>query len=409
MKSNIYRRDLYLSRIRPFIGHEQIKVLTGLRRCGKTMVLHMIKEELIASGIDESDIFLIDMESNMGRKYHTGEELYDYIKEWYGSDIHLKYILLDEIQQVEGWERCIRSLKSDFDIDIYLTGSSSKMLSGELATHLAGRYVEFRIHPFSFTEVSDILGNKTDINSLFMNYLRYGGMPLIVMNEYNLLMNSAVMDGMYDSVVIRDICERNGIKNSIGLRNVLRYVMSEIGHNMSSTNIANYLKSQKNSISHDTILDYLTAAEDAMFINRVNRQDLRGKEILKTDYKFYMEDHGFRLSSGMDNTVSIDQVLENIVFNELKRRGYSVTVGKGRNSEIDFVADMGGKREYYQVSYLLASEETVEREFGALQSIKDNHPKFVLSMDSVDMGRDGIVHKNIVDWLLESGNYPMYD
>ena len=397
MVQGIYRRESYLSRIRPFFDHESIKVLTGIRRCGKTMILRMIRDELVDMG---RDVLFEDMESNMGRNYLSGEDLYDRVASWIGSGGGKKCLLLDEIQSLDGWERCIRSLKSDFDVDIYLTGSSSKLLSGELATHLAGRYVEFRIHPFSFAEVMGAIGDGTDPKIMIQRYLVHGGMPLVVMNGYDPIMYDSIMVAMYDSVVIRDMCERNGIRNSSSLKNILSFVMSEIGHNMSSVNIANYLKSQKRGVSYDTILDYLSVAEDAMFISKVNRQDLRGKEILKTDYKFYLEDHGFRTSCGMSNTSSIDRVLENIVFNELRRRGYTVTIGKGKDSEIDFVVDKGSERAYYQVSYLLSSDDTIKREFGALENVPDNYPKFVLSMDDVDMSRNGVTHRNLVDWLL---------
>ena len=398
MVQDIYRREIYLSRIRHFFDHESIKVLTGIRRCGKTMILRMVKDELVDMG---RDVLFEDMESNMGRNYRSGEDLYDRVASWVGSDKDRKYLLLDEIQSLDGWESCIRSLKSDFNVDIYLTGSSSKLLSGELATHLAGRYVEFRIHPFSFAEVMDTTGGGTNPKDMFQRYLVHGGMPLVVMNGYDPLMYDSIMGAMYDSVVIRDICERNGIRNSSGLKSILNFVMSEVGHNMSSINISNYLKSQRRGVSHDTILDYLSAAEDAMFISKVNRQDLRGKDVLKTDYKFYLEDHGFRTTCGMSNTASIDQVLENIVFNELRRRGYVVTIGKGKDSEIDFVVDKGSERAYYQVSYIMATDDTREREFGALEKVSDNYPKFVLSMDDVDMSRNGVIHRNLVDWLLD--------
>ena len=398
MAGHIFKRELYLSRIRPFIDNEQVKVLTGIRRCGKTMVLHMIRDELISLGRDQDNILFEDMESNVGRNYRDGGDLYDKVLSWSREHEGRTYLLLDEIQSLEGWEMCIRSLKTDLDIDIYLTGSSSKMLSGELATHLAGRYVEFRIHPFSFREVCDI---HQDVSKsiLFGKYLVHGGMPLIVMNGYDPLMNDTLLKAMYDSVVIRDICERNNIRNTHGLRTILMYAMSEIGHTMSSTNISNYLRNQRSPLTHDTILEYLSVAGDAMFLSKVQRQDLRGKNLLKTDYKFYLEDHGFRESCGLNNMSSIDQVLENIVYNELVRRGYIVTIGKGDGSEIDFVADKGSSREYYQVTYLMASEDTKEREFGALRRVHDNHPKYVLSMDTFDFGTDGLIHRNIMDWL----------
>ncbi len=203
-----------------------------------------------------------------------------------------------------------------------------------------------------------------------------------------------------DKIGIIDICERNRIRDSLSLKEVLRYTMSEIGHPMSSSNISNHIRSQGRLSTPDTVLSHLAAAEDAMFISKARRQDIRGREVLKTDYKFYLMDLGFREIDGFENISSIDQSLENVVYNELVSRGYTVTVGKGRNSEIDFIADKGIIREYYQVTYLLASESTVEREFGALEDVSDSYPKYVLSMDRLDMSRNGIIHRNIVEWLL---------
>ncbi len=400
----IYKREAYLSKIRPFIDKEPVKVITGMRRSGKSILMHQIMDEIEILCKSRDNIFFMDMESLEGRKISNEKELCEHIEKW--AENHGKvYIFLDEIQNLEGWEKCIRSLIVDLNADIYLTGSSSKMLSGELATHLAGRYVEFRVYPFSFSEIIDIEkinnGNRS-VDDLFKLYIKYGGMPMVVYTGYDKLLSKSITESLYQSVVINDISERKNIRNKEMLRNVLEYVMSEIGHTISSINITKYLMSQNRSANNDRVLEYLEAAEDAMFISKARRQNLKGKEILKTDYKFYLTDLGFRDCMGFNNTESIDQSLENIVYNELLRRGYHVTVGKGRDSEIDFVAENGETREYYQISYILTSENTIEREFGALNNIKDSYPKFVLSMDKFDMSRDGIIHKNIVEWLLDN-------
>lgn len=400
----IYIRESYLSAIRPFIDTEQVKVITGMRRSGKSTIMRMLMDEMAASGRSREDMFFLDLESLEGRRFASETELCEHIGEWAGRRDGRVYVFLDEIQNLDGWERCIRSLLTDIDADIYLTGSSSKMLSGELATHLAGRYVEFRIRPFSFREVVDIermRGGSRSTEELFQLYVTAGGMPLVVCSGYDDELIGSMISAMYDSIVVKDISERSGIRKTQALRDILSYVMSEIGHSMSSVNICNYLKGQHRSANSETVLEYLSAAEGAMFLSRVQRQDLRGREVLKTDYKFYLTDLGFRESAGFSNTSAIDQSLENIVYNELVTRGYRVTVGRGRGSEVDFVADRGRTREYYQVTYLMATEETADREFGALEDVRDSYPKFVLSMDRFDMSRNGIVHRNLLEWLLE--------
>lgn len=403
MGKNTYVRESYLSRIRPFIGKDVVKVITGMRRCGKSTIMDQMMSELISGGVSDDRILKYDLESRNTPRFKDADDMYDSIASWASGKGHV-HVFLDEIQNLDGWHTCVRAILTDLDADIYITGSSSKMLSGEMATHLAGRYVEIGILPFSFSEVVGVermrRGSRT-VEELFDLYLHHGGMPLIVMNGYDPLMTDSMLTAMYDSVVINDIAGRKGIRNTMALKEVLGYAMSEIGHVVNSTNVGNYLKSQGKKASADSILEYLDAAEDAMFLSRVPRMDIRGREILRIDHKYYMTDLGMREANGMSNTLSIDQVLENIVYNELRFRGYDVCIGRNDGLEVDFVATKGKVTEYYQVSYLLASESTVEREFRSLESIGDNFPKHVLSMDSLDRGRNGIIHRNIVDWLLD--------
>ena len=402
MSKNPYVRKTYLSKIWNLIGKDLVKVITGMRRTGKSTIMDQIVSGLVAEGIPESDILKYDMESRRTPRFRDGDELYDDVASWASGKGHT-YIFLDEIQNLSGWQTCIRALLTDLDADIFITGSSSKMLSGELATHLAGRYVEITVRPFAFSEVADhyaTAGDDIRAEDLFGLYIRHGGMPLIVADRYDPLTVDSVLRAMYDSVVINDIAGRRGIRNTTALNEVMMYAMSETGHTVNSSNIRNYLRFQGKKASADSVLEYLDAAEDAMFVSKVLRRDVKGRGVLKIDHKYYLTDHGMRESCGFSNTASIDQILENIVYNELRYRGFDVTVGKSGRNEIDFVASDGTRLEYYQVSYLLASDATVEREFRSLMSVGDNYPKYVLSMDTVDMSRDGVIHRNIVDWLL---------
>lgn len=402
MSKNPYVRKTYLSKIGNLIGKDLVKVITGMRRTGKSTIMDQIVSGLVAEGIPESDILKYDMESRRTPRFRDGDELYDDVASWASGKGHI-YIFLDEIQNLSGWQTCIRALLTDLDADIFITGSSSKMLSGELATHLTGRYVEITILPFAFSEVADYYATAGDdirTEDLFGLYIRHGGMPLIVADRYDPLTMDSVLGAMYDSVVINDIAGRRAIRNTTALNEVMMYAMSETGHTVNSSNIRNYLRSQGKKASADSVLEYLDAAEDAMFVSKVLRRDVKGRGVLKIDHKYYLTDHGMRESCGFSNTASINQILENIVYNELRYRGFDVTVGKSGRNEIDFVASDGTRLEYYQVSYLLASDATVEREFRSLMSVGDNYPKYVLSMDTVDMSRDGVIHRNIVDWLL---------
>ncbi len=400
---NIYVRRTYLSRIQPYIGKDLIKVITGMRRTGKSTIMAQTIEMLIKNGVAEEHVLTYDFESRKDSHFENSDELYDDIVAKIQNGHHA-YIFLDEIQNIDDWHKCLRALLTDTDADIFVTGSSSKMLSGEMASKLAGRYVELQILPFSFSEITDyysvnnIIFDKTE---LFGQYVRYGGMPLIVTGEYDPMTTDSILSAMYDSVVINDIAGRKGIRNTNILKEVLLYAMSETGHLVNSSNIRNYLKSQGKKASVDSILEYLSAAEDAMFLTKILRKDIRGKDLLKIDCKYYLTDWGSRESKGLNNSTSIDQILENIVCNELKYRGYDITIGRINGLEIDFIASKGNETEYYQVSYLLASDSTVKREFSSLECKPDNYPKYVLSMDIINHSRNGIIHRNIIDWLLD--------
>lgn len=401
MSKKSYVREKYLSEISPYIGTDLIKVITGMRRTGKSTIMNQIIDMLAEKGTAVEDILKYDFESGMTPHFTNPKSLYDDIISKIQSGHHT-YIFLDEIQNIDGWHMCVRALLTDTDSDIFITGSSSKMLSGEMATHLAGRYVEFRILPFSFSEVIgyyDANGRMYDKTELFGQYVRYGGMPLIVAGAYDPTTSDSILGAMYDSVVINDIAGRKGIRNTGILREVLLYAMSETGHIVNSSNVGNYLRSQGKRSSADSVLEYLSAAEDAMFLTKVPKKDIKGKELLKIDCKYYLTDWGMRESEGLNKGASIDQILENIVYNELIYRGYKVTIARIGNFEIDFAASKGKSIEYYQVSYLLASEPTTEREFRSLESIEDNYPKYILSMDRIDRSKNGIIHLNLVDWL----------
>lgn len=393
-------RELYMQRIRPFINNELIKVLTGLRRSGKSVMLELIQEELKAMGIGKEQFICLNFEDLNNAPLCDYKALHKYISEKVNASDKKMYLFLDEIQEVEAWEKCINSLRVEFDIDIYITGSNAKMLSGELATYLAGRYVEFVIYPFSFEEFM-LLKGETDNKAAFTDYIKFGGMPFLHNLNYEWAPSKQYLEDLYNSVVLKDIVKRNKIRDVDLLTKIISYIIKNIGKTFSATSISKYFKSEGRTVAPETILNYIAACESAYLFYRASRMDLEGKKVLTTNEKYYMADLGIREAVFGGNTKDIELVLENIVYMELLRRGYKITVGKSGEKEIDFVAEKNGQIKYYQVSYILASEETRKREFGALLDVKDNYPKYVLSTDIFDMSENGIIHKNISDWLLE--------
>lgn len=392
-----------MQRIRPFMNTDLIKVFTGIRRAGKSVMLELVKNELKESGIGEENFLCINFEQFSNSQFLDVESLYKKITDFQKNTKGKIYLFFDEIQEVDGWEKCINSCRIDFDCDIYITGSNAKLLSGELTTYLAGRYVEFVIYPFSFAEFFEmnlIKNPNVDKATCFMQFLKTGGMPFLSNFPDDDSAKSQYLIDIYNSVVLKDVVKRNNIRDVDTLERIVAYAFLNIGHIFSATSLSKYFKSENRKISHDTILNYLKFCSDAFLFYKINRYDLEGKKIVTVNEKYYCADHGLREALLGKNIQNIDQVLENIVCLELLRRNYKVYVGKKGDLEIDFIAEKQGKKIYIQVAYLLANEETLKREFSVYNFVKDSYPKYVVSMDDLDFSQNGIIHKNIKDFLL---------
>lgn len=397
------KRESYMARIRPFIDGDLIKVLTGIRRSGKSVMLELIKDELRARGVTEEQLVAFNFEDMRNAQLCTAEALHDELVRRAASIKGKIYFFFDEIQEVERWERCVNSLRVEMDCDIYITGSNAKLLSGELATYLAGRYVEFIIYPFSFSEFLALYHSvepDADTRTCFDRYLTFGGMPYLANLRFDETTCRQYLRDLFNSVELKDIVKRNNVRDVDMLERIIAYVTANIGTTFSSTAISKYLKNEGRRVSPETVLNYLKACSDAFLFYQVRRQDLQGKKILTVNEKYYVADHGIREAVIGGNMRDINLVLENIVFMEALRRGYSVTVGKVGDREIDFVCERHGEKCYIQVTYLLAAEETVQREFGLYEHVQDNFPKYVVSLDEFDMSRNGVRHYNIRDFLL---------
>ncbi len=398
------KREMYMSRIRPFIGSELIKVMTGIRRCGKSVMLELIKQELMEAGVSPIQFISINFEDMGCAHLQTAKALYDEITRR-AADIEGKvYLFFDEIQEVESWEKCVNSFRVSLDCDIYITGSNARLLSGELATYLGGRYVEFVIYPFSFAEFMEMYRSAAPAESIqkcFGQYLLLGGMPYLANLRYADAASKQYLHDLFNSVQLKDIVKRNKIRDVDLLERIIAYVMANVGNAFSATSLAKFFKREQRTVAPETILNYIKYCCAAYLFYPVKREDLQGKQILASNEKYYIADHGIREAIYGGNTRNINLVLENIVYLEMLRRGYEVTVGKAGDKEIDFVCDKRGEKLYVQVAYLLAAEETIVREFGVYSSIRDNFPKYVVSLDELDMSRNGIKHRNIRDFLLQ--------
>ncbi len=397
------KREMYMSRIRPFIDTDLIKVLTGMRRSGKSVMLELIKEELRAKGLGEESFISINFENMKYNHLLNASALNEEILKRAEKINGKTYLFFDEIQEVNGWEKCINSLRVSLNCDIYITGSNAKLLSSELATYLGGRYVEFVIYPFSFSEFSELYRSVfpgTPNDQCFRKYLLYGGMPYLSNIKYLEAPSKQYLTDLFNSVQLKDIVKRNKIRDVDLLERIVAYVMAHIGTTFSANSLVKFLKNERRTVSADTILNYIKYCCDAYLLYQVKREDVQGKQILATNEKYYIADHGIREANYGGNMRDINLILENIVFMELLRRGYTVTVGKLDEKEIDFVCEDRNDRIYVQVAYLLADESTVNREFGAYDNVSDNFPKYVVSMDEIDMSRNGIKHMNIIDFLM---------
>ena len=396
------KREMYMKRIRPFIGTDLVKVMTGIRRCGKSVMLELIKDELREHGGDESQFISYNFEDMRNAPLCEAQALHDRVTEQ-ATDVEGKvYLFLDEIQEVHNWEKCVNSFRVEMDCDIYITGSNAKLLSGELATVLGGRYVEFTIYPFSFGEFlqlyRSVFPDASD-SSAFQKYLTTGGMPYLANLRFEEEPCRQYLTDIYNSVALNDVVRRNSIRDVDLLTRIVAFVIGNIGNTFASTSVVKFLKNEQRKVAPETVLNYIKYCTDAYLFYKVNRQDIKGKQLLSTNEKYYMADHGLREAVFGGNMRDINLVLENIVFMELLRRGYDVRIGKSGDKEIDFICIKKDQKLYVQVTYMLASEDTIKREFGVYESVRDNFPKYVVSMDELDMSRDGIKHRNIRDFL----------
>ena len=367
------------------------------------VMVELIKQELTESGISPSQFISINFEDMRYSHLQTAKVLNDEINRRAAGIEGKVYLFFDEIQEVKDWEKCVNSFRVTLDCDIYITGSNAKLLSGELATYLGGRYVEFVIYPFSFAEFMELyrpIVPDESIQKCFQQYLLSGGMPYLANIRYADAPSKQYLHDLFNSVQLKDIVKRNKIRDVDLLERIIAYVMANVGNTFSATSLAKFLRSEHRTVAPETILNYIKYCCDAYLFYQVKREDLQGKQILATNEKYYIADHGIREAVYGGNTRDINLILENIVYLELLRRGYEVTVGRVGDREIDFVCDKRGEKLYVQVSYLLATEETIAREFGAYDNIRDNYPKYVISLDELDMSRNGIKHRNIREFLL---------
>lgn len=397
------KREMYMRRIRPFIGTDLVKVMTGIRRAGKSVMLELIKAELVESGVSKNQIISINFENLNYAHLQNAMTLHDDILKRSENIDGKVYLFFDEIQEVENWEKCINSLRITLNCDIYITGSNAKLLSGELSTYLGGRYVEFIIYPFSFSEFIELYHlafPEESVKSCFQKYLRFGGMPYLANLHYEEEASKLYLQDLFNSVQLKDIIQRNKVRDADLLLRIISYVSENTGTIFSASSIAKFLKNEHRIVATETVLNYMKYCSDAFLFYPVKREDLQGKQLLSSNEKYYIADHGIREAVFGGNEKNINLILENIVYLELLRRNYKVTVGRIGNKEIDFVCEKQGEKLYIQVCYLLASEETIEREFGAYYNIRDNYPKYVLSLDEFNMSRDGIKHLNIIDFLI---------
>ena len=396
-------RPLYLDKIMPFVDTPFVKILTGVRRCGKSTILKMIikkiKEE---KNVDDEQIFNYRFDS-MEYEDMTTKELYLELK---SKILQSKktYLFLDEIQEIEGWEKVVNTLASDFDVDIYITGSNSRMMSSEISTYLTGRYITFHIYTLSFEEYLMFKKSYTTLKDLkqeFSQYVRLGGFPATHLQDYSQDEVYTIVKDIYNSTIFSDIVRRNQVKKIDQLERVVKYTFNNIGNTFSAKSISNYFKSEQRKIDNETVYSYLEKLQKAYILHKCSRYDLQGKNILKTQEKFYLADVSLRYSVLGYTVDSVAASLENIVYLELKRRGYDVYIGKIKDKEIDFVAAKQNEKIYVQVTQEIKSEKTQKREYEQLLEIRDNYPKYVVMADNFAGGNyEGIKTMNIVDFLL---------
>lgn len=394
------KREVYLSRIRGFYDSDLVKILVGIRRCGKSVILNQIVDEIKEKGVEENHIIYINFELIEYEELQNYKKLNKYIKDNI-KDNKMYYIFLDEIQRVDKFETVVNSLRASLkNISIFITGSNSKLLSNELSTVLSGRYVLFNIYPLIYKEFTELTKKYAKSEETFWDFVKWGGLP----NRTQFTDENNIKDylhSVFDSIILRDVVERLGLKDIVLFNLLLQYVVDTTGREFSAENIIKYLKSEGKSISTETLYVYLDALCKALIIKKIYRYDIHGKAILKTLNKYYMTDLGIAQIKNNNFEINKCFAIENVVYNELLERGYDVYIGKTKKGEIDFIATKTDEKAYFQVAYSLENESVIEREFGAYNGINDDVPKYVLSLDKKDLSRNGIIHKNIIDWLLE--------
>ncbi len=398
------KREIYLSRIRPFYESEMVKVITGIRRCGKSTIMRQIIEEIKAKGIDESHIIYVNFEDYKYRKISNADALYEYVEEKI-IDEKKYYLFFDEIQNVDDFELVINSFRSTHDASIFITGSNSKLLSGELATHLSGRTLSFKVLPFNFQEFCEFKkkeGVNLTLDEYMQEYLIWGGFPLVC-KETDENSKLVVLSNIFDSVVLKDIVMRNKVASPVALEKVLEYLIANSSTTVSGNAIAASLTETGASVSAPVVYDYLRYITDACVCDKVSRYDIRGKKLLSFEEKTYVCDLGFFHLKKNRVKDEYNYIIETICYNELISRGYQVYIGKTYKGEVDFIATRGEEKIYVQAAYLLADDSVIEREFGAYKDIPDNYPKYVVSMDKITTSRDGIKHMNLIDFCMREG------
>ena len=396
------KREMYLKKIRDSYDSELIKIIVGVRRSGKSVLMMQIMEELKERGIKEDHIIYINFEDYDYTDYTKPKEFNKYVKGKI-KDKEKYYLFFDEIQNVQEFEKVVNSFRATMNVSIFITGSNSKVLSGDLSTHLAGRYINIRMMPFTFSEYLELQTSQgiiKDKDESFLEYLEWGGMPQIY-NSTSVQERKMYLRDLYNTVILKDIVERNSIKDVNLLNRVIQFMMENIGGVISANSITKFLKNDNVTTSVDTILNYIEYINNSMIVSKASRYNIRGKSVMTLLEKYYLVDLGLLQLKSSPIEKKIGGRLENIVYNELIARGYDVYIGKTDNGEIDFVVDNFGDRFYIQVADHLSSDEVKEREFGAYKNIADNFPKYVITMDKINYSKDGIIHKNIIDWLLE--------
>ena len=396
-------RKKSIEEVRPFIGTDVVKVITGIRRCGKSVLMSQIRDVIVSEIDKKASVFYLDLDDEANAKYLKAGVLFKELTSILDKRPNRKtYVFLDEVHDVEGWEKTVNSIRKRKNADVYITGSNSKMLSGELATYLTGRYVEFSLTPFSYEEFLEASGSS-NTDEAFRRYLEFGGMPFLSELGYRANPSIRYLRDVYGAILLKDVVRRKAIRDVDLLERIVRFVMTETGHVFSARRIVDFLKNERCVTAPSTVLNYLKACEEAFLLRKVEREDLIGKRVLSVDEKYYATDTGLRNANvAVSLQRDIDQLLETVVFAEMVRRGYSVTIGRVKEKEVDFVCEKDGGRLYVQVAYLMPTEETRNREFSALMSVPDQYEKVVLSMDRFDFSSGGIKHRYLPDFLLES-------